>query len=189
MFRSIRATALVLAVAAAAASASACSGVAAPATVAPSPAPPTFEAFSATMCSSFTSLFRAVGNPDANTPSVMSKALDDAVRSGDAAAADVAASAIIAELEAARAQALDAARYQPAAATMGQLEKLILAYEVMTGAKKAVAARLPGAIDPGVAFKNAGGVTAWQGTVSGIGRLQVPAGASPQPCRAFSGQA
>jgi hypothetical protein len=40
-----------------------------------------------------------------------------------------------------------------------------------------------------VAFTNAGGVTAWQGTVNGIGTLHVPAGAAPQPCRAFSGQA
>jgi hypothetical protein len=181
MFRSIRGTALVLAILAA--SASACGSLAAP-----SLAPPTYEAFSATMCSSFTSLFRAIGNPDANTPSVMSKALDDAVESGDAAAAEVAASAILAELEAARVQALEAARYQPAAATMAQLEKLILAYEAMTGAKKAVAAKLPGALDPAVAFTNAGGVTAWQGTVGGIGTLQIPAGASPQPCRAFSGQ-
>lgn len=187
MFRSMRAVPLVLAIVAA--SASACAGAGAPSSVRPSLAPPTFEAFSATMCGAFTSLFRAIGNPDANTPSVMSKALDDAVTSGDAAAADAAASEIMAELEAARGQALEAARYEPAAATMGQLEQLILAYEVMTRAKQAVAARVPGATDPGVAFKAAGGVTAWQGTVGGIGTLKIPAGASPQPCRAFSGQA
>lgn len=155
--------------------------------VAPSQAPNTFDEFSTQFCGAFTSLFRAVGNPDANTPSVMSKALDDAVKTGDGAAADTAAAAMMTELESARMQAAAAARWQPTAAIMVQLDRLIVAYEALTTAKQTLA-HTPGGPDPFKAFEQAGGREAWAGVVGGVGSMPVPSGASPGPCKAFIGQ-
>lgn len=149
--------------------------------------PITYDAFSSALCASFTSLIRAVGNPDAGTPSVMSKALDDAVARGDALAADQAAAAMLAELEAGRAHAAVASRWAPGAAAIHHMDVLLVAFEASTNAKRAVAAKVPG-VDPQKAFEAAGGVAAWSGVLSGIGTLAIPADASPQPCRAFSGQ-
>ena len=159
----------------------------APPLVAPSLAPATFDEFSTQLCGAFTSLFRAVGNPDANTPSVMSKALDDAVEAGDGPAADRAAAAMMAELESARVQAAAAARWQPTAATMVQMDRLIVAFEALTTAKQTLA-HTPGSPEPYKAFEQAGGREAWAGVVGGVGSMPVPSGASPKPCSAFSGQ-
>jgi hypothetical protein len=161
-------------------------GSAAP-SVAPSLAPATFDEFGTQMCGALTSLFRAIGNPDANTPSVMSKVLDDAVKAGDGPAADIAAAPMMAELESARVQAAAAARWQPAAATMAQMDRLIVAFEALTKAKQTLA-HTPGSPDPFKAFEAAGGREAWAAVVSGVGSMPVPSGASPQPCKAFSGQ-
>jgi ABC-type uncharacterized transport system auxiliary subunit len=158
-----------------------------PPSVVPSLAPATFDEFSTQMCGAFTSLFRAIGNPDANTPSVMSKVLDDAVKAGDGPAADIAAAPMMAELESARVQAAAAARWQPTAATMVQMDRLIVAFEALTKAKQTLA-HTPGSPEPFKAFEAAGGREAWAAVVDGVGSMSVPAGASPQPCRAFSGQ-
>jgi hypothetical protein len=180
-FRAAALALVVLAIAACGSTASTASSAAPP-----SAAPATFDEFSTQMCAAFTSLFRAVGNPDANTPSVMSKALDDAVAAGDGPAADRAAAAMLSELEAARVQTAAAARWQPTAATMAQMDRLIMAFEAMTRAKQA-RAHDPGSADPSKAFEQAGGREAWAGVVGGIGSMPVPSGASPKPCKAFSG--
>lgn len=161
-------------------------GTAASSAAPPSAPPNTFEEFSTQFCGSFTSLFRAVGNPDANTPSVMSKALDDAVKAGDAPAADRAAAAMMTELESARVEAAAAARWQPTAAIMVQMDRLVVAYEAMTTAKQA-RAHTPGSPDPQKAFEQAGGLEAWAGVVKGVGSMPVPSGSSAQACKAFSG--
>jgi hypothetical protein len=153
----------------------------------PSVAPMTFDEFSTPFCGAFTSLFRAIGNPDANTPSVMSKVLDDAVKAGDGAAADAAAAPMMAELESARVQAAAAARWQPMAAVMVHMDRLIVAFEALTTAKVTFA-HTPGSPEPFKAFEQAGGREAWAGVVDGVGKMAVPSGASPQPCKAFSGQ-
>ena len=181
----LRAAALAVVVLAVAACASSASS--APPSASPSLAPITFDEFSTQMCGAFTSLFRAVGNPDANTPSVMSKVLDDAVKAGDGPAADAAAAAMMAELESARVQAAAAARWQPTAAVMVQMDRLIVAFEALTTAKVTLA-HTPGSPEPFKAFEQAGGREAWAGVVGGVGAIQVPAGASPQPCKAFSGE-
>jgi hypothetical protein len=183
----LRAAALAVVVLAVAACGSGAGAPAATPSVAPSLAPATFDEFSAQFCGAFTSLFRAVGNPDANAPSVMSKALDDAVNAGDGPAADRAAAAMLTELESGRAQAALAARWQPTAATAAQLDRLILAYEAMTTAKRALA-HTPGSVDPGKVFEQAGGREAWAGVVGRVGSMPIPSGAAPQPCKAFSGQ-
>jgi|PersoiStandDraft_1058852.scaffolds.fasta_scaffold90636_1 hypothetical protein len=154
----------------------------------PTPAAATFEESSAAFCSAFGSLIRGVGNPDAGTPSVLSKALDDAVAAGDVAAADRAAASITTELEAGRQQAAAAARWQPAAPTMVAMDRVLVAFEAGVAAKRAAAAHTPGAIDPQKAFEGAGGVQAWSALLQAAGSMPVPSGASPKPCPAFSGQ-
>jgi hypothetical protein len=94
---------------------------------------------------------------------------------------------MINELEAGRRLAATAARWQPGATTAVSLDRLLLAYEAWTTAKLALASD-PSAIDPQSAFERAGGVEAWKATLEGVGRTPVPPGASPTPCRAFSGQ-
>jgi hypothetical protein len=173
---------IVLAVAACGSTASS-----APPSVTPSLAPATFDEFSTQFCGAFTSLTRAIGNPDANTPSVMSKALDDAVAAGDGPAADRAAAAMMSELESGRAQTAAAARWQPTAAIMAHLDRLLVAYEALTTAKVALA-HTPGSPEPFKAFEQAGGREAWAGLVGGVGSMPVPSGASPMVCKAFSGQ-
>jgi hypothetical protein len=150
-------------------------------------APMTFDEFNTQSCGAFTSLFRAIGNPDANTPSVLSKVLDDAVKAGDGSAADAAAAPMMAELESARVQAASAARWQPMAAVMVQLDRLTVAFEALTTAKVTLA-HTPGSPEPFKAFEQAGGREAWAAVVDGVGKMSVPSGASAQPCKAFSGQ-
>ena len=158
-----------------------------PPSLAPSPAPATFDESSTQFCGAFTSLIRAVGNPDTGTPSIMSKALDDAVAAQDGAAADRAADALIAELESGRAHTATAARWQPTAAIMADMDRLLVAFEASTTARRALA-HLPGSADPQKAFEQAGGVQAWAGVIGGVASMPVPSGASPKPCKAFSGQ-
>lgn len=158
------------------------------ASAAPSAAPvaTSFADYQTAFCSSFTSLIRAVGNPDANTPSVMSKQLDDAVKAGNVAAAQRAAAAITAELETGRRQAAIAAGWQPGVPSSTALDRVLLAFEANIAARAATAA--PGAsADPQAAFEHAGGVQAWTALLSSLSTIPVPAGATPAPCKAFTG--
>jgi hypothetical protein len=91
------------------------------------------------------------------------------------------------ELESGRAQTAAAARWQPTAAIMAHLDRLILAYEALTTAKVTLA-HTPGSPEPFKAFEQAGGREAWAGLVGGVGSMPVPSGASPMVCKAFSGQ-
>jgi hypothetical protein len=70
---------------------------------------------------------------------------------------------------------------------MAHMDRLLVAFEAMTTAKRALA-HTPGSADPQKAFEQAGGVQAWGGVVGGVGSMPVPSGASPKPCPAFSGQ-
>jgi hypothetical protein len=154
-----------------------------------SASPATFSDYDAAVCGAFTSLIRAYGNPDTDTPSVMRRALDDAVAANDPAAAERASAAMLNELETGRRFAATAARWQPGASVAASLDRLLLAFEAWTSAKLAVLTD-PSAIDPQTAFEQAGGVEAWTGTLQGVMTVQVPPGASPTPmtCRAFSGE-
>jgi hypothetical protein len=154
---------------------------------APSARPATFNDYDAAICGAFTSLIRAYGNPDTNSQSVMRKALEDAVAAGDAPAAQRASVAMLDELEGGRRLAASAARWQPGSATAASLDRLLLAFEAWTSAKVALVAK-PSASDPQAAFERAGGVEAWTATLQGVGTTPVPPGATPMPCRAFTGQ-
>jgi len=153
----------------------------------PSAPPATFSDYDAALCGAFTSMIRAYGNPDTNSASVMRKTLEDAIAAGDKAAAERASTAMLNELEAGRRLAATAARWQPGAATAVSLDRLLQAFEAWTSAKLALTAN-PSAIDPQQAFERAGGVEAWTTTLRGVGTTPVPSGASPLPCRAFSGE-
>jgi hypothetical protein len=94
---------------------------------------------------------------------------------------------LTAELETGRRHAAAAARWQPATGAMAQMDRLLVAFEAMTTAKRAVAARVPGAADPQKAFEQAGGVQAWTAVLSGVTTLPIPSGSMPAPCKAMSG--
>jgi hypothetical protein len=153
----------------------------------PSAAPATFSDYDAAICGAFTSVIRAYGNPDTNGPSAMRTALEDAVAAGDSVAAERASTAMLNELEAGRQLAAAAARWEPGATTAASLDRLLLAFQAWTSATFGLMAN-PSAIDPQTAFEQAGGVEAWTGTLKGVMTTPVPSGASPTPCRAFTGQ-
>jgi hypothetical protein len=163
-----------------------CGGAGIP-SASPSPAAATYEEADAAVCSSFTALIVAVGNPDAGTPSILSKSLDDAVTASDATAADRAAASMTAELETGRQQAAVAGGWQPARPFKVAMDSLLVAFEAQVAAKRQAAAHVQGAIDPQTAFEHAGGVPAYAATIQAIETLPVPAGMSAQPCKAFSG--
>jgi hypothetical protein len=153
----------------------------------PAPTVATFDGYATAFCAGFTSLIRGVGNPDAGTPSVLSKSLDDAVAASDGAVAERVGATITTELESGRQQAALAGGWQPGKAATVALDHVIVAFEALTTAKVAVAKHVPGAAEPGAAFNAAGGREAWAALSAAVGALAVPAGASPKPCPAFSG--
>ena len=91
------------------------------------------------------------------------------------------------EFEAGRRLAATAARWEPGAATAGHLDRLLVAFEAWTSAKRDRASD-PSAWITQMAFERAGGIDAWTATIQGVSTTPVPAGASPAPCRAFKGE-
>jgi hypothetical protein len=138
-----------------------------------SASPATYRDYDAAVCAAFTSLVRAYGNPDTDSPSVMRTALEDAVAANDPAAAEGAAAAMLDELEAGRRFAATAALWEPGASAAGSLDRLLLAFEAWTSAKLAGLTD-PSAIDPQTAFEQAGGPEAWSGTLQGLMTVAVP---------------
>ena len=119
------------------------------------------EEFVSAACAAWDALFRGVGNPDTGNGSDLSRALDQAVESGDANAAERVAAAIVQELEAGRGQVAIAGTWQPQAPMMVQFDRVFAAYEAMIAAKVAAAKREPNAVAPQAAFEAAGGVEAY----------------------------
>ncbi len=146
-----------------------------------------FDEYATSFCAAFTSLIRGVGNPDAGTPSVLSKSLDDAVAAGDVATAGRVGATITAELESGRQQAAVAAGWQPGKPSTIALDHVLVAFEAVIGAKVAKANHVGASADPQAAFEKAGGVEAWSALLTSVGTVPVPSGASPRPCPAFSG--
>jgi hypothetical protein len=143
----------------------------------PSPSPMTFDAYSVAFCSAWGALFEAVGNPDTGSGSVLSHSLDDAVAAGDVATAERLAAAVTTKLELARQQAADAARWPSAATMLGQFDRVVLAYEAMIAAKRAMAAKTAGA-NPQGAFEQAGGLEAWTAMFQTYPAVARPSGAT-----------
>ena len=127
----------------------------------PLPGATSFAEYGVSFCSAWDALFRAVGNPDTAEGSVLSKALDAAVASHDGKTADRLAAEITTELESGRRDAARGGGWPPAAPMMKQLDRVFVAFEAMTAAKRAAANQVPGAVDPQVALEQAGGLEAW----------------------------
>ena len=127
----------------------------------PLPGATSFAEYGVSFCSAWEALFRAVGNPDTAEGSVLSKALDAAVASHDGKAADRLAAEITTELESGRRDVARGGGWPPAAPMMKQLDRVFVAFEAMTAAKRAAANQVPGAVDPQVALEQAGGLEAW----------------------------
>jgi hypothetical protein len=121
--------------------------------------PATFEDFATHACDAFEAMFRAVGNPDAGTPSELSAALDDAIQRGDPAEANRLAEAIHAELEQGRQSAVAASAWAPGAPAMSELNDVLTAFDAYIRAKQEQSAGVPA--DPQAALEAAGGLTSW----------------------------
>jgi hypothetical protein len=134
-------------------------------TATPIPVATTADEFAEAWCSSLQAMARAIGNPDTAADSKLSAALDAAIERGDYAGVEQVAAQMKAELETGRRFAAVGAGWQPGAATMVQLDRLILAFAAMVEAKRAAASQGLGAVDrlAQTAFEQAGGLEAWQG--------------------------
>ena len=146
------------------------------------PAASSFEEYAIGFCSAFQALFRAVGNPDTAEGSVLSKALDDAVVAHDGDAAERLAAQITIELESGRQHVAFARGWLPAAPTMVQLDRVLIAFEAMTAAKAAAAKQVPNAGDPQAAFEQAGGPEAWTAMFEAYRAIGSERPQGVQPC-------
>ena len=140
----------------------------------PTPAAATYAGYETAFCAAFTSLIIAVGNPDAGTPSVLSKSLDDAVTAGDAAAAESVAATITRELESGRQEAALAGGWEPGKSTTVAIDHVLVAFEAEIAAKVAGAKHAAGAVDPQTALEKAGGVEAWSAWSGALARWLSP---------------
>lgn len=151
-----------------------------PGSVAPSPSASSlplagsYTDFATSACRAFDALWEAVGNPDTADWSALVRSLDAAVAARNTAEADRLAGTIKARLEEGRGHAAAAAGWAAGAPMMTQMDRLLVAFEAWTEAKR-VAAGTPGAPDPQAAFEAAGGVDAWRTMLGGVGSIPRPA--------------
>jgi hypothetical protein len=150
----------------------------------PAPKATSAREFATAVCSSLTAMSRAIGNPDTASDSVLSAALDEAIRAGDAARVQEAAASMKAELESARQLAAVAGGWQPGAAAAVQLDRLMLAFEAWTEAKRATASQGLAAAETAAqaALIKAGGGEAW-GALIGYGAIPAEAREGLVGCR------
>ena len=147
---------------------------------------PTYQGFATNACEAFTAMFRVIGNPDAGTDSEFVRALNETVRSGNEAQAGTLANEILAELERGRRSAAAASTWQPGAAAMFQLDRVLVAYEAMVTAKVGQAARDVTAQNAANAFGAAGGPAAWDAMMAAAQDVIAarPADLPPYECAA-----
>ena len=121
-------------------------------------------------CSAWEALDRAIGNPDAGSDSELTAALNAAIASGDAPAAQGLATTIIGLLEVGRERTRYAGGWPTAASVTSEMDRIFVAFEAATAAKRD-AARL-GAAEATkrgeAAFTAAGGATAWFATIRAL---------------------
>jgi hypothetical protein len=137
----------------------------------PLPAASSFDQYAVAFCSAWEALFRAVGNPDTAEGSELSKALDAAVAAHDGTKAEQVAAQITQELESGRRDVAVGGGWRPAAPIMVQLDRVFVGFVAMTAAKVAKAKGNPSAIDPQVAFEQAGALEAWTAMFEAYGAL------------------
>ena len=142
----------------------------------------TFAEYRTAVCASWEALFAAVGNPDTGSGSVLSKSLDQAVAAHDAATAERLATETLSQLETGRQQASIAGRWASAGRMMSEMDRLFVAFEMETAAKRAAAAQPAGAVDIGAAFEQAGGPAAWKAMFAAAAGVARPSGAPAESC-------
>jgi hypothetical protein len=155
----------------------------------PTPLPPATSAqeFGAAACSSLTAMSRGIGNPDTAADSVLSAALDDAIRAADQARVDEAAARMQAELSSARSFAQVAAGWPPGAAMAATLDRLMVGFAAFVEAKRAHAAEGLVAADAAAqkALADGGAITAWQALLGGVHGLPAEAARAIGACRFY----
>lgn len=137
------------------------------------------EEYRVVACQAWDALDRAVGNPETGSGSTLSRGLDEAAASGDGPAADRLAADIKAELAKGRRHLAVARTWAPREETIEQLDRIFVAFTAMTEAKMALANGEADAVDPQLAFEQAGGVEAWYAMVE---TMSGPDAASGKPC-------
>lgn len=145
-----------------------------------SPVAASFEEYAVGFCAAFEALILAVGNPDTAAGSELSKALDAAVVAGDGTSADQLAAKITSELESGRQHVAYARGWPPAAPMMADLDRVFVAFEAMTAAKRTAANQGPDSVDPQAAFEGAGGVDGWVAMLTAWQTIERPD--SVEPC-------
>ena len=158
-------------------SAAGCAGAAPSVSTAPEIA--SYEEYHVVACQAWDALDRAVGNPDTGSGSELSRVLDEAATTGDGVAADRVVTDIKAQLATGRRHLAVAGTWKPRASTVAQLDRVFAAFEAMTDAKRAVAKGEPDAVDPQLAFEQAGGVEAWYAMFDTLSAQDM---ASGKPC-------
>lgn len=145
-----------------------------------SPLATSFDEYAVSFCAAFEALFLAVGNPDTAAGSELSKALDAAVVAHDGTNADQLAAKITSELESGRQHVAHARGWSPAASMMADLDRVFVAFEAMTAAKRTAANQGPDSVDPQAAFEGAGGVDGWVAMLTAWPTIERPD--SVEPC-------
>ena len=164
--------------------------IATPAPPAPAPASEPAGSLAATSyadywreaCAAWDSLTRAIGNPETGEGSELSRALDEAIESGDGAAADRLAAEITTEIALGREHLAAARAWVPGARAVGAADDMFAAFEAMTEAKRAVANDEPPAQDPQAVFQAAGGIDAWYAMLEALDETHDAAGSEARRC-------
>lgn len=129
----------------------------------PVPVAASFGEFRTAFCLSWEALFRAVGNPDTGSGSELSKALDEAISSGNLVEVALQADKIQAELEAGRRQIAFAAGFEPGTAIMHEMDRLFAGFQALVEARQAAAGEGEAAANlrGQAAFEASGALEAW----------------------------
>jgi hypothetical protein len=145
-----------------------------------------FAEFRDGYCAAWSSIFRAVGNPDTGSSSDLTAALDAAIKAGDAAAIERVTGEILDELRRGRAQVAYAGGWPPASGTMAAMDRFFLAYEAWIDAYRSNASRGDTAAKEAAqaAFTEAGGIDAWHAMGEAAGPIQSarPVNEPPAAC-------
>lgn len=151
----------------------------------PLPVATSADEFATAVCSSLRTIGRAIGNPDTGADSALSASLEAAITRGDYAGVEQTAATMTAELERGRLLAGVAAGWQPGAALIVHVDRLLLAFEAMVEAKRTGARQgLEAAGTLGqTAFERAGGLEAWQGMLGSFRDLPAEVLSVMEDCR------
>lgn len=151
-----------------------------------------YREYAVAACAAWDALFRAVGNPDTASGSVLSLALDKAVAAGDVSTAERQAVDIQRELKAGRDQVAIAGGWVPRALAMAQFDRVFVGFEAMIAAKLAASKRTssnapasgasPEALDPQAAFEQAGGADGYFAMFDLMSRASPPPGETAYTC-------